>query len=55
MPRKQRFKPSRKPQAAQVSASSPHVDDRKEIKPEQSVGPSAPVSELAPTSNLEHK
>lgn len=34
MPRKQRFKPSRKPQSTQGAASSQHVDDRKDIIPE---------------------
>jgi hypothetical protein len=33
MPRKQRFKPSRKPQN-QATVSNPQVDDRKEIHPE---------------------
>ena len=34
MPRKQRFKPSRKPQN-QASVSNQQVDDRQEIEPEQ--------------------
>jgi hypothetical protein len=34
MPRKQRFKPSRKPKAEQAAVSNPQVDDRKEIRPE---------------------
>jgi hypothetical protein len=33
MPRKQRFKPSRKPQN-QAPVSNPQVDDRQEIQPE---------------------
>lgn len=33
MPRKQRFKPSRKPQN-QAPVSSPQVDDRQEIQPD---------------------
>jgi len=33
MPRKQRFKPSRKPQSNQATVSSPQVDERKEIYP----------------------
>ena len=35
MPRKQRFKPSRKPQSTQQQAANQHVDDRKDIIPEQ--------------------
>ena len=35
MPRKQRFKPSRKPQSTQGSVPSQQVDDRKDIIPEQ--------------------
>jgi hypothetical protein len=35
MPRKQRFKPSRKPQNTQGSVSSQQLDDRKDIVPEQ--------------------
>ncbi len=34
MPRKQRFKPSRKPKTDQAAVSNPQVDDRKEIQPE---------------------
>ena len=34
MPRKQRFKPSRKPQSTQGVVSSTQMDDRKEIIPE---------------------
>ncbi len=34
MPRKQRFKPSRKPQAAQTQPASSKVDDRHEIHPD---------------------
>ena len=33
MPRKQRFKPSRKPKTDQATVSNPQVDDRKEIHP----------------------
>jgi hypothetical protein len=36
MPRKQRFKPSRKPQ---MPAASPQVDDRQEIPPADSASP----------------
>jgi len=35
MPRKQRFKPSRKPQSTQGTAPSQQIDDRKDIIPEQ--------------------
>jgi hypothetical protein len=35
MPRKQRFKPSRKPKPEQATVSNPHVDDRKEIHPSE--------------------
>ena len=35
MPRKQRFKPSRKPQSNQGTAPSQQIDDRKDIIPEQ--------------------
>ena len=34
MPRKQRFKPSRKPKTDQATVSNPQSDDRKEIRPE---------------------
>ncbi len=34
MPRKQRFKPSRKPQNQQQSVTSPALDDRKDIQHE---------------------
>ena len=33
MPRKQRFKPSRKPKTDQATVSNPQVDDRQEIHP----------------------
>jgi len=36
MPRKQRFKPSRKPQ---VPSASPQVDDRQEIPPQEAASP----------------
>ena len=46
MPRKQRFKPSRKPQNQQATVSNPQVDDRKEIHPEgQEMGRQAPFEE----------
>ena len=45
MPRKQRFKPSRKPQNQQATVSNPQVDDRKEIHPEQDIERQAPVEE----------
>lgn len=35
MPRKQRFKPSRKPQSTQGVVPSQQLDDRKDIFPEQ--------------------
>ena len=35
MPRKQRFKPSRKPQSTQGQAANQTIDDRKDIVPEQ--------------------
>jgi hypothetical protein len=35
MPRKQRFKPSRKPQSTQGTNPSQQIDDRKDIIPEQ--------------------
>jgi hypothetical protein len=34
MPRKQRFKPSRKPKTDQATVSNPQIDDRKEIHPD---------------------
>jgi hypothetical protein len=37
MPRKQRFKPSRKPQSTQGVAPSQQIDDRKDIIPEQQI------------------
>jgi hypothetical protein len=46
MPRKQRFKPSRKPKTDQAAVSSPEVDDRKEIHPSaQDIERDAPVEE----------
>ncbi len=47
MPRKQRFKPSRKPKLDQATVSNPQVDDRKEIHPTevQDVERQAPVDE----------
>ena len=46
MPRKQRFKPSRKPKTDQATVSSPQVDDRKEIHPAvQDIEHDAPVEE----------
>lgn len=45
MPRKQRFKPSRKPQPTPGTVASPQVDDRKDIQPEQEIGRGAPGSE----------
>lgn len=46
MPRKQRFKPSRKPQNQQQSAGSQGLDDRKEIQQQsnQQVEQEAPGS-----------
>jgi len=35
MPRKQRFKPSRKPKTDQSTVSNPQIDDRKEIHPDE--------------------
>lgn len=48
MPRKQRFKPSRKPQSTQASVSSQQMDDRKDIQPEQQNQQQAPVVDEAP-------
>jgi hypothetical protein len=47
MPRKQRFKPSRKPKQEQATVSNPQVDDRKEVHPReaQDVERQAPVEE----------
>jgi hypothetical protein len=47
MPRKQRFKPSRKPKNEQDTVSNVHVDDGKEISPReaQDVERQAPVDE----------
>jgi hypothetical protein len=46
MPRKQRFKPSRKPQNQQQSVTSPGLDDRKDIQQDsnQAVEQEAPAS-----------
>jgi hypothetical protein len=46
MPRKQRFKPSRKPQNQQQSAASQGLDDRKDIQHDsnQQVEQEAPAS-----------
>jgi hypothetical protein len=45
MPRKQRFKPSRKPKTDQATVSNPQVDDRKESHPSeaQDIERQAPV------------
>lgn len=51
MPRKQRFKPSRKPQSTQAPASNQQVDDRKDINPDQEIGQQAPANDEAPTAN----
>jgi hypothetical protein len=48
MPRKQRFKPSRKPQ---MPSASPQVDDRQEIPP--SDGPSQGRDAMASGQNSE--
>jgi len=47
MPRKQRFKPSRKPQSTQASVSNQQLDDRKDIQPEQQNQQQAPPVEEA--------
>ena len=49
MPRKQRFKPSRKPQNNQAAVSNQPVEQGKEISSEQSASqPSSISDELAP-------
>jgi hypothetical protein len=45
MPRKQRFKPSRKPQSTQAPSANQQVDDRKEINPDQEIGQQAPAND----------
>jgi hypothetical protein len=45
MPRKQRFKPSRKPQPIPGTVASPQVDDRKDIQNEQEIGRGSPSSD----------
>ena len=55
MPRKQRFKPSRKPQNQQANVSNPSVDDRKEINPEQSVSQSSPMSQDEAPRDIERE
>ena len=47
MPRKQRFKPIRKPQNTQGTVSNPQVDDRREIHPDaqREIERQAPVEE----------
>src|SRR5262245_939721 len=47
MPRKQRFKPSRKPKPDQATVSNPQVDDRKETQPSeaQDIERQAPVEQ----------
>ena len=51
MPRKQRFKPSRKPQSTQAPAANQQVDDRKDINPDQEIGQQAPANDESPTEN----
>lgn len=47
MPRKQRFKPSRKPQSTQATVSSQQVDDRKDINPDvQDIAKQAPARDV---------
>jgi hypothetical protein len=47
MPRKQRFKPSRKPKIDQATVSNPQIDDRKESSPReaQDIERQAPVDQ----------
>ena len=45
MPRKQRFKPSRKPKNVEATVSNPQVDDRREIHPEQDVERQVPTEQ----------
>ncbi|NVB84811.1 MAG: hypothetical protein HOV81_40955 [Kofleriaceae bacterium] len=45
MPRKQRFKPSRKPQPIPGTVASPQVDDRKDIQNEPEIGRGTPSSD----------
>jgi hypothetical protein len=54
MPRKQRFKPSRKPQAVQPSVATPQVDDRNEVHPDDvEIEHEAPAREG--TREIEHE
>jgi hypothetical protein len=55
MPRKQRFKPSRKPKTDQATVLNPEIDDRKEIGPEgRDVDRQAPVQEAPRDIEPEH-
>ena len=53
MPRKQRFKPSRKPQSNQAVVSNQQVDEGKEINPDQSVGPQSSMADEPPPREIE--
>ena len=54
MPRKQRFKPSRKPQNQQQSVTSPGLDDRKDIQQDsnQAVEQEAPASRVVESEQV---
>jgi hypothetical protein len=54
MPRKQRFKPSRKPQN-QAVVSSPQVTEGKEISSEQSAGQQSPANDEQAPREIERE
>ena len=55
MPRKQRFKPSRKPQNTQVAASNQPVEQGKEINGEQSVSEQSSRDAEQPAREIERE
>jgi hypothetical protein len=54
MPRKQRFKPSRKPQS-QAVVSSQQVDEGKEISPDQSASQQSSMNDEQPAREIERE
>ncbi|HUS32783.1 MAG TPA: hypothetical protein VMZ53_29985 [Kofleriaceae bacterium] len=55
MPRKQRFKPSRKPQSTQAVVSSQQVDEGKQISADQSVGPQSQANDEPVAREIERE
>lgn len=55
MPRKQRFKPSRKPQSTQATVANQQVADRRELNPDaQDIQKQPPVRDAMPDVERDH-